>query len=289
MPFSLVFAQVFFSALGHRWGWLIRLATVEGYFQKLKKIFQKVNISQKGVKIHGKIVVVYFSLNKNGSVCFHCHGLDRQESLFQCFTVMFLLTMVSHEHVKDMTILSSLTLNLSPCPWIFRAPEITISSHSLLPDSSCLLNRLEVGSDPGASKLTNGHFCPHHRQVVITGLWSQFPNQPYSSLAAICPNHLWLCCCSLYLYHHPRQVVESSWLPVHQRFLAMHNGVLQGAVGRGLLALVCSWESRPLLKEGSNVTRSCFHSYARPLFQQCLKVPTGFSPTLWKALGFCRC
>lgn len=133
-------------------------------------MFQKVNIFQKGGKICGKTLVVYFSPNKNGSMCFHCHGLDKQESLFQCFTVMFLPTMRSHEHVKDITIPSPLTLSLSQLPQIFRAPEITISCHILPPDSSCWLNRLEVGSDPGASKLTDGHFGPHHRQVVTTAL-----------------------------------------------------------------------------------------------------------------------
>lgn len=224
-------------------------------------MFQKVKIFHN----RGKILVVYFSLNRNGSTYFRSHGLDRHKSLFQCFTGTFLLAMLPCENVKDVTIPSPLTLNLLQFPWFFRAPEITVSCHILAPDSSCLLNVLEVGSDPGASKLTNGHFGPHYCEVVTAALWSQFPKQPYSSLAAICRNHLWLCCCSLSFYHHPHHVVESSQLPVHQEVLAMDKGVLQGAAGRGLLALVCSWDSRTLLKEGSNVM-SCFHSYAHPLF-----------------------
>lgn len=148
----------------------------------LSKILKNVSESEhfpeagRGGEICGKILVVYFSLDRNESMCVHSHGLDRHKSLFQCFTVPLLLTMLFHEHVKDVTIPSPLPLNLLQFPWIFRALEITISCPILPPHSSCLLGGLEVGSDPGASKLTHGHFAPHCCEVVTAVWWSQFPN-----------------------------------------------------------------------------------------------------------------
>lgn len=128
---------------------------------------------------------------------------------------------------------------------------------------------------------------------IIIKRWEQpcdpsFQTHP-TPLAAICPNRLWHHCCSSCLYHRSHRAVESSWLPMHPQSLAVHNGVLQGAAGRGLLPLGCPWNSRTLMKEWSNVTRSCFNSYACPVFQQCLKVPASFGSTLEKGLAFCRC
>lgn len=159
--------------------------TVEGYFKNFLKCFRKQTYFGSGVKTWKNSSCL--SQPQQEWIRVLSLGLDGHKGVFfQFLTVMFLLTMLSCRHVSGMTIPPPVTLNLLQFPWILRAPEITVSCRILPPDSSCLLNGLEGESDPGAPKLTDGHFSPHCGPVVATVPWCPFPNQPCSPLAALC-------------------------------------------------------------------------------------------------------